>query len=162
MNSCIFQIMENFARVGEPKNLEEKLLPTYTDIIKYILFVKKQKQEIRNSIELCATRIESIWNRTNIPIVSKNRIIQLVKNHYSNYLNLKNSPYRTVPTENYMKKINRFLNKCSDLFDICTCKCRYVTQCTCTQSRKANPEDATFLNDQRTTRLLMMSERLFN
>lgn len=150
--------MKSFAEIGTPKILNENLLPTYKEVLNHIIFVKTNGS--KNPIELCADRVQSIWNKTGIPIVSRARIIQLLRSYYSLFLNLKNSPFRVNPSEQYKQKKQKLLRKCTHLFDICACKCEDIANCACTEERKIKQVDAEFLIDQRTTRMLMISKHI--
>lgn len=81
---------------GTPSELSSSVLPTVSDIIKYILYVRHDLQEQNSGKQPSITEvhavvcrgIEKIWASASIPIVSSKRIKDLMKRYYDEYLKL--------------------------------------------------------------------------
>lgn len=85
---------------GPYKELEDRQLPIIRDVIKIILFVKNDLKLKYNGKDpsnsdiyaIVYENINKIWTKASIPIVTKERVIQLLKSHFEKYLNLKRYP----------------------------------------------------------------------
>lgn len=88
------------AILGPYKQLDDQQLPTIRDVIKCILYVKSDLKLKNNGKDppnsdifaIVSEEINNIWTKTSIPIVTKKRVIQLLKSYFKNYLNLKRYP----------------------------------------------------------------------
>ena len=88
------------AIMGPYKELVNRQLPTISDAIKFILFVKNELklkyngEDSSNSdmYEIVSEKINHIWTKALITIVTKKRVIQLLKSYFEKYLNLKRYP----------------------------------------------------------------------
>ncbi|CAH1107677.1 unnamed protein product [Psylliodes chrysocephalus] len=84
-----------------PKEMSCVMLPTYECIIKEFLWTRiglEVKSVNRNLLvskpsKIIAKRAEDIWKNASIPIVSHQRIVELVKQSYDKYRNLL-KPYK--------------------------------------------------------------------
>ena len=110
------------------QNLIEMNLPTYRDFMKQCTYVRLKRRNKRNlkkqpSITKMATivtkKLEAIWQKASIKIVSRTRIVQQVKNyHYKHRNSLK--LYKTRQNNvNYEARIAKFQHEAGSLFEIC-------------------------------------------
>ncbi len=67
---------------GCPKDLNERMLPTYEDVMKCYLHIRQKIRSVQRKepvlseiLEQLVPKIEAIWNRASIPIVPKRRIV---------------------------------------------------------------------------------------
>lgn len=75
---------------GPFSEIKENQLPLVKDVIKYILFTQndlKTKFNGRNPTNsevflIVSTKVQKIWESASIPVVSRNRIIQIIKIHF--------------------------------------------------------------------------------
>lgn len=85
---------------GTSSKIKENQLPLVKDVIKYVLFTQnylKKKIVGRNPTNsevflIVSTKVQKIWESVSIPVVSRNRIIQIIKIHFEKYLTLKRYP----------------------------------------------------------------------
>ncbi|CAG9791202.1 unnamed protein product [Diatraea saccharalis] len=138
---------------GTIEDLKENVLPTYQDVMKYYEWSRVQvkinngnnKEPTFSEIaEIVTKKVEGVWQKASIPVVSHTRVIQLLKAYHSKCKNIIKSLKR-LSTE----KKTEFLKKSEILFDICSCKCKILSQCNCPRSVKVPKEEHDFLIDQR-------------
>lgn len=95
-------------------------------------------------------KIENIWKKASIPVVSHQRIVELIRIYHDKYNNLLKVPIKRQTQEGFKKKVSDFREVAeSKLFDIAACKCNFMSRCTCEKDRKVPVEERTFLHDQR-------------
>lgn len=151
---------------GLPKELSGNVLPTYSDVIKFYFWVQNinsknssatTKSTVNDITKVVASRVEEIWNKASIPIVSHDRVLQILRSYYDKYLKLL-KPYKKRQSQiKYQKQLNSFKEEAhSRLFDIAACKCDFTT-CSCDKARKVPVCEQTFLIDQRSMRLMFIS-----
>lgn len=149
---------------GFPEKLSLSQLPTYNDVMKNYLFIKhelkpdkKAKEPTVHEIsERLAHEVLEIWKKTLLPTVSINRILRLIRSYHDKYRSLL-KPYQGRKTDkNYQEKINKFITESHTLFDICSCKCKLISNCNCIKGSRVAKEEISFLLDQRTTRKMMI------
>lgn len=129
--------------------------------MKYYLFLKYELQltsgrdpTVTEVAELVAEKVETIWKKASIPIVSHTRVLQMLRAFHDMYRKLL-KPYKgRQNNSNYKKKLTDFAKRNeSKLFDIAICKCS-LSACSCQQVFKVPAEERDFLEDQRTVRLM--------
>ncbi|KAK0055598.1 hypothetical protein Bpfe_014873 [Biomphalaria pfeifferi] len=68
---------------------------------------------------------------------------------------LQPSPFIFKP---YQEKISQFKDESKKLFDNCSCKCCFISQCQCEMSRKKPAIERDFLEDQRDPRGMIIAK----
>lgn len=122
--------------------------------------------------EVVVDKLEDIWNKASIPVVSRNRIVKLLQTYHTKYVNLL-KPFKSRQNDStYINKIQSFKNEASlRLFDIAACKCDLTSEsvsCSCEKSRKVPAIEVSFLLDQRSARkmakatLISFKQKRFN
>lgn len=99
--------------------------------------------------DIVGTKIEELWIKSSIPIVTHKRVLQLLKSYHSKCYNLKKSLKKLKK-----EKLEEFRVQSRKLFDIAACKCKEFASCTCLREKKVPKEEQIFLEDQRTNRLM--------
>jgi hypothetical protein len=151
---------------GLPKELSANELPTYGDVLKFYFWVQndaknksitKRKDTVAELSQVVATRVEEIWIKASIPIVSHDRVLHLFRSYYNKYLKLLKPFKQRQNQDKYKLMLNSFRDEGhSRLFDIAACKCDF-DKCHCDKERKVPIHEQSFLSDQRSTRLMFMS-----
>ncbi|GBP49054.1 hypothetical protein EVAR_81614_1 [Eumeta japonica] len=138
---------------GTIEDIKENVLPTYQDVMKCyewnrlqvkIKNVSNKEPTFSEIAEIVTRKVEGVWQKASIPIVSHTRVIQLLKAYHSKCKNIIKSLKR-LATE----KKTEFLQQSEILFDICSCKCKIISQCHCPREAKVPKEEHDFLIDQR-------------
>lgn len=111
--------------------------------------------------EFVVDKLEDIWNKASIPVVSRKRIVKLLQTYHTKYLNLL-KPFKSRQNNStYKTKIQSLKNEASTrLFDIAACKCDLTSEpvlCICEKSRKVPAIEVPFLLDQRSARKMAIS-----
>ncbi|CAH2098548.1 unnamed protein product [Euphydryas editha] len=119
---------------GESAELRNNLLPTYESIA-----------------DIFTNKIDTLWIKSSIPIVTHKRVLQILKCYHSKCYNLKKSLKKLKK-----EKLEEFRVKSRMLFDIAACKCKEFQSCTCRKEKKVPKEEQIFLKDQRTNRLMVI------
>lgn len=149
---------------GAPQNFSELVLPTYEDVMKFYLFVKQELKHTPTSKEptvseigeTIATKLEDLWIKASIPVVTRARIMQMIRTYHDKYRNLLKSSKGKAGRESYQRKVETFKRDSKKLFDIAACKCKNTNTCTCSRDRKVPIEERPFLLDQRCERKMMI------
>uniref|UniRef100_A0A8D8THB2 Uncharacterized protein n=1 Tax=Cacopsylla melanoneura TaxID=428564 RepID=A0A8D8THB2_9HEMI len=150
---------------GAPENLPINNLPTYSDVIKFYLFIRYDLKAKNNSkepaisevIEIVSSDVLKIWKRASLPTVSKNRVKKILQTYYSSYQALL-KPYKGRQHDGkYKQKMESFKKDAARLFDICSCKCTQINECKCPKERKVSKVEIEFLKDQRAKRKMIIS-----
>lgn len=147
-----------------PKELSELSLPTYCDVMKYYLFVRHElkpeatskEPTVSEILDIVMNKVETIWLKASIPVVSKTRMLQMGKTYHDKYRNILRSKGRKG-TERYDSIVTSFLNESNRLFDVAACKCKIFSDCKCQKEKRVPKIEQTFLTDQRTTRKMTIS-----
>lgn len=149
---------------GLPEKLPVSQLPTYNAVMKYYLFIKYElklskttkEPTVHDISQRLATEILDIWQKASLPTVSFKRVLQLIRSYHDKYRCLL-KPYQGRQTnEKYQEKINKFVTESQRLFDVCSCKCKVISECDCSKNSRVSKEGVCFLLDQRTTRKMMI------
>lgn len=141
---------------------EARQLPRYQEVIKCYHFVRKQimgqrvKQPTSGEVaNLVAWKIEDIWKRASLPILSHNRIKDMILAYNKNYQNII-KPLKSRNTPFLQEKLSKFKTASLKIFDICHCKCADFESCKCQNCHKVPKIEREFLKDQRTERKMVM------
>lgn len=149
--------------IGAPSELPSNVLPTIEDILKCYLLIRNDLKfqqcgkdpSVLRICQILCDKVFNIWKTSSIPTVSTNRIIKLIQDFHSKYLGLIRYP-KQKRNENYDHKVKTFKDKIKTLFDIATCKCQSFVSCTCEKQRKIPKQEQVFLQDQRTSRKMIL------
>src|SRR6266496_4214024 len=140
------------------------MLPTYRSLMKDYLFVRhtmrndgRQKEpSVFEIVGHVAFDVEKIWIKASVPVLSQQRVRDLVKTYYDQYRNLM-KPYKERKTnKQYMERVSLFQQNSNKLFDIAACKCLDFSACHCHKDNKVPLQERKFLIDQRTDRRMMI------
>ncbi|KAK0061523.1 hypothetical protein Bpfe_008905 [Biomphalaria pfeifferi] len=139
-----------------PSEMPDNQLPTYADVMKFYNLTKQRlKYELNNKdpphhnvAEIVITKVEQIWDKASIPHVSHRCVQEMLNKYHKAFMNLL-KPYKSRKDSGpYQEKISQFKDESKKLFDICSCKCSYISQCQCEKSRKIPAIERDFLEDQ--------------
>lgn len=127
-----------------------------------MLFEREQEKNrcrkdppITQIIILVAQKLISIWEMSSIPSVTLESVKKRLNAYYSKYQALmKNIKRINVPS--FKQKCDDFIENSKLLFDISCCKCDSFNRCSCSKDKKVPPLEQAFLEDQRTTRKMMI------
>lgn len=148
---------------GTGSDLSARLLPTYDDVMKCYIFEKeilKQKTKKDQSVDeisrIISEKLQVIWAKADIPTVSSNRIIAMIKAYHQKYRNISKSMKSRSSNQTFKEKCENFKVTAQKLFDISACKCKTFNDCTCTKSNKIPAREQKFIEDQRNQRKMAM------
>ena len=124
--------------LGPPAVMPVNQLPTCSDVLRRCNLTRNELKSQNNNKEpsffviagIVAKKIEALWQKASLPMVSHDRVVQLIKNRHEKYRNLLRSHKRRKGSETHENNTSKFLSKSDALFDICTCKCEGVS-CNC-------------------------------
>lgn len=143
---------------GVSKTFELNQFPTNSDVLKNILFLTRDKSLIINKsyqpiFNQTAQRVNDVWIKTGIPIISNKSIERKVARLYSEYQMV--IKFKSRPHE-FQKKATQFREAMEKtLFNIASCQCE--SQCKCPYGSKVPLKERQFLSDQKSTRLLFLT-----
>jgi len=150
---------------GTSQELAENELPTYENVMRFYMLIKRQlklkshnKDPSVTEISLrVAENIEKIWLKSSIPVVSRERVLQMIRAYHDKYMKLI-KPYKSrQKDEKYKAKLCSFREDSRyKLFDIAACKCA-LNNCDCNKERKVPIDEQPFLQDQRSLRIMYIS-----
>jgi len=150
---------------GFPKVLSGNVLPTYADVTRFYFWVQnntrdksttKRKETVADITKIVALRVEEIWIKASIPIVSHDRVLRLFRGYYDKYLKLLKPFKQRQNQDKYKQMLNSFKEEGhSRLFDIAACKCPF-DKCRCDNGHKVPSHEHAFLSDQGSTRLMFI------
>jgi hypothetical protein len=152
---------------GKPSELHGNVLPTYEQVMQFCAWTRFSKKETKKEptfaeiAEVVVDKLEDIWNKASIPVVSRKRIVKLLQTYHTKYVNLL-KPFKSRQNDStYITKIQSFKDEASSrLFDIAACKCDLTSEsvlCGCEKSRKVPAIEVPFLLDQRSARKMAIS-----
>lgn len=110
--------------------------------------LKRQMQNPKEPVfsdiaETISQDIENIWVKASLPIVSHTRVIQMIKTYHLKCKNILKSIARLTA-----EKKQDILMQSKVLFDISSCKCKNIKQCTFLKDKKVPKSEQAFLIDQ--------------
>lgn len=137
------------------KQLSDFSLPTYCDIMKYYLHVRHElkpeatskEPTVSEILDILIKKVESIWLKASISVVSRFRMLQMLKTYHDKYRNILRSKSRKG-TEKYDSIVASFLNESKCLFDVAACKCEEFSVYKCEKTKKVSKLEQEFLLDQ--------------
>ena len=93
---------------GSPKNISERYLPTYEEVMKYCIYVRLQiKQRKHPSFKaiaaVVAQRLDILWKKGSIPHLSQKRITSMLQQYRHEVNNLLKS--KSKNSDNYKRKV---------------------------------------------------------
>ena len=147
---------------GCPKDLNDNVLPSYEDIMKCYLYIRQELRALSEKeptvgeiTDKLVPKVERIWARASIPVVSQTRVSQMIKSYHEKYRNLLKSKGRKG-TQKYDSNLNTFRINSKQLFDIAACKCSDFARCECEKIKKVPIIEKAFLQDQRSQRQMVI------
>lgn len=138
------------------------VLPTYEQVILCYESIRvelkgdQSKEPTSNTIaSAVAERLELIWQRASLPIVTHKRIVDMILSFHAKYKNII-KPMKSRHTPFLNEKLQKFKNNAKRLFDICACKCSTFQSCKCPKERKVPAIEWPFIIDQRNNRKMVI------
>lgn len=148
---------------GSFSELSDLALPTYKDVMKCYCFIRhnlkaasEKDPGVSEITEILIPKIERIWSKASIPIVSNLRISQMIKVYHGKYRNLLRSKGRKG-SDKFESNLATFKAEAERLFDIAACKCQNIAVCNCSKEKKIPVLEQEFLEDQRSNRKMVIS-----
>lgn len=143
---------------------KNNLLPTYEDMIRCYqsvrLFLKgegSKQAEAREVANIVAKKIEDVWERASLPVVSHKRIVDMILQYNKKFQTII-KPIKNRDTQFLTKKLQAFKDDAKVLFDICSCKCLNKEACICEKSKKIATIEWAFIEDQRSSRKMAIGK----
>lgn len=148
--------------LGKLHDFDCSMLPTYDDVLKQFILLRNtlssnengKFQSVKKITNLVAKKLETIWKKTSITIISNQRISQIIYDTYNNYKS--SLKYSGNPRKIPLKIQNFFSEAKVKLFDIAACKCIELSKCKCNNDQRVSNIGMKFLIDQRLTRKLTL------
>jgi hypothetical protein len=147
---------------GKFSDLREVELPTYEHVMKCYCYIRhnlkiatEKDPTVREICDILVPKIEQIWSRASIPVVSSRRILQMIIDYHAKYRNLLRSKIRKG-SEKFDCNLAKFREEAKRLFDIAACKCVNFNTCTCIKEKKVPVMEQEFLKDQRSNRTMVI------
>lgn len=124
---------------GVPEGMRHTVLPTIEDVIKALSLTRNNLEDqsvnrnllISKSSDIVAKQVEDIWKKAGIPIVSHQRIVELIKKYHTNRQKLLKPYKERKHVASYKSRLDSFKADCQRLFDIAACKCANFSLCVC-------------------------------
>lgn len=145
---------------GDTSDLKDNMLPTYEEVIKCYEWTRfeiknskntKKEPNFQEVADIVTAKIENIWRKASLPILSNVRVQQMLKAYHIKFKDILKS-HPKIPK----KRLEHFLASSKRLFDISSCKCSDFTKCTCPKAKKVPLSEQIFLTDQRTARNMII------
>ena len=146
---------------GHGRELLNNVLPTYNDVMRYYLLVQNQLYYDRDGqhptiseiSEVVVQKVELLWNKASIPIVSHTRVLHKIRQYPEKYKEIMKQPKSRQNRDSYKIIFKTFCSEAKNLFDVAACKCK-IGQCQCEKMFRVPAQEQKFLADQRTLRLM--------
>jgi hypothetical protein len=134
------------AILGVPKKMTENVLPTIEDTLKELLWTEHElsisgvnlNSVGKRAVEALAIKVEGLWRKTLIPVISHQRIVGLIQKHHCRRQALNKSFKRSSTSESYQSKLEEFRMSSQKLLDIAICKCLNLDACVCMKNQKVS------------------------
>lgn len=142
--------------------ISDDRLPVTKDVLTLLLYQKSELKKILNrknpptaeAFFNVYNKIVTIWLKTAVPIISKERVMAQLKSLSDRYDQFKKYS-KSKKKENFNIKLSKYIFECENtLFDLACCKCSSFNSCTCLNEKKVPFTERDFLLDQRKERLL--------
>ena len=156
---------DTVSEIFPKRDLPRNVLPTRREVRCYINkvyddFCQEQKlQKLHTGFvtvySVVADEVMQLWKREGIPVLSRSRVIALLKQCVEKSQKMVKKEHRKANLRNP--------TACEDsswfaeIFDIAICKCSDVRSCTCPREQRVPDLEIEFLLDQRGERKMMMS-----
>ena len=149
---------------GSPADVKQSMLPTNADVMKCYNMIQNKirpsankKATVTEVSEVLSRRIELLWSKASIPVISHKRVLERIKLLHDRYRNIL-KPYSSRKNDpKYTDKIQHFAEEATaTLFDIAACKCCDISLCHCANDKKVPIAERGFLVDQRGARKMMI------
>ncbi|KAK3925274.1 MAU2 chromatid cohesion factor-like protein [Frankliniella fusca] len=143
-----------------PYDLAESQLPSYQDVLLCYQFERFRIGRLRGDnyeprskevSEIVAKKVENIFKKASIPIVSHTRVLQMLTSYHNKFLTFKRMFLKNQI--GLRSKRDEFVSSSAKLFDIAACKCPSFASCNCPKEKKVPFIEQPFLLDQRTRRI---------
>ena len=131
----------------KPELLRSTQLPTHLEFLRQYIYINDISRDITKIKTGILESLKTIWNSPSIPIMYNTSIINKIY-IYTN----SNSVKKTQNSKCFMVAMQKHMDKCNHIFDICSCRC--ANKCDCLRENKIPPSEKPFLKDQRTQRLM--------
>ena len=147
---------------GSPKNISERCLPTYKEVMKYYIYVRLQIKQRKDPLfkaiaAVVAQSLEILWKKASIPHLSRKRITSMLQQNRHKMNNLLKSKSKNC--DNYKRKFQLLQDLAhKNLFDVSACKCLDIERCTCKLKNRVPLAERDFLCDQRSDRRMVITE----
>ena len=117
--------------VGTPSTLSERVLPTASDMLRFILHVRyqnmpadgtKQNPSLNEVADVVAKQLEDLWCKASIPTMNLKKIKDKIKTLNREYMKIKaNSPSRR-DSSSVQSLVRQFQSEASKIFEIAACR----------------------------------------
>lgn len=99
---------------GSPCLFNESKLPTTADVLKHVLFIRNKLKSEKNGkqpaisevFEIAGYDLIEVWSKASLPIVTIQRVKQLLQSCYDKYLHFIRFP-KSKQTENFKSKLQQ-------------------------------------------------------
>lgn len=141
-------------------DLKDNTLPIYEDVMKFYEWTRhkmkfengtKKEPTYKELEAIVINKLCEIWNKASIPTVERKRMKVMLQNYHLKCKNILKS-HPNIP-ENRLEEFRRGGKR---LFDIASCKCLDISNCTCPKHKKIPAREHCFLMDQRTVRKMII------
>ena len=152
---------------GLPAKLPQWELPVNGDVIRYWRWLIRERELLNQGYvhnpkgELylkIAKDIEERWEKASIPTIGTQGVIRRLEKLIEKYRNLQKSMKRDAGKEKFEAKKEDFHKLLKVFFHRGSCKCSMFEKCECEKSKKIPKLERGFLEDQCSTRKLMIGD----
>ena len=145
---------KSFLNIFGTSIMSETKLPTTLDIARHYLFLLSIMHKTKSeSIELTVNKISEIWYSASIPTIQQRSIHKRLVRYLIQLLALRKNFGKSC----FENSFNKHVEKYNVLYDISSCKCRNFNLCDCIESTKIPFDDRIFIEDQRSTRKMIIT-----
>ena len=120
---------------GSPKDIGERCLQTYEEVMEYHIYLRLQIKQRKNPsfkaiAAVVAQRLEILWKKAFIPQLSRTRMASMLQRYRRKINNLLKS--KSKNSDNYKRKVQLLRDSAHmNFFDISACKCLDFKRCIC-------------------------------
>lgn len=141
-----------------PLVLPEQKFPTCEEVLNYHLYLKKNDPELTDPavLRLIADKLQSMWEKTSIPIINTKSLINKIKDTIEKYKQLLENKRKCKSSSASIQRIESFKNDAGKLFDLARCRCINYATCKCDEDSKVPQVVEDFLRDQRNNRRMTL------
>ena len=145
-----------------PKNISERCLPTYEEVMMYYIYVRLQLKlrkdpSFKAIAAVVAQRLEILWKKASIPHLLRKRITSMLQQYRHKMNNLLKS--KSKNSDNHKRKVQLLRDSAhKNLFDLSACKCLDFKRCICKLKNRVPLAERDFLRDLRSDRRMVIAE----